>query len=727
MPITYCEQNQLFTLSTAHTTLSFSVFDKGYLCSQYYGKKIRPTGLTRLWQPGASGFTPSYDGAATPRHSLDTIPTEYPSYGGGDFREPAIGVEFPNGSRLLDLTYRSHTITKGCVEPDGLPGLSGADETLEVTLCDTYSGLEVVLRYVIFEDIDIIVRNSRIVNKTGAPLYITRALSASIDLAEGKYDMISLYGGHNYERQICREPLRHGTQSVGSRRGTSSHHHNPFVALAAPNTDEFSGEVYGLALIYSGNFIAQADVNYQDNIRLQIGIHPTDFRWKLEAGDAFTTPEAVMTYSATGFNTMSQNFHHAVKYHLGHSKFRNAPRPIVINNWEATYFDFNEEKLLGIIECCNGLGIDMFVLDDGWFGHRDNDKTSLGDWFVDTNKLPHGLTPLIEKCESQGMAFGLWFEPEMISEESDLYRAHPDWCMRLEGRPYCRGRNQLILDLSRDDVEQYLEKVIGDVLSANRISYVKWDMNRHFTDAYSALLPADRQPEIFHRYVLNLYKLLGHLTTRFPDVLFEGCSGGGGRFDMGMLYYDPQIWTSDDSDAIERLKIQYGTSLLYPPQAMTAHVSACPNHQVGRTTPFKTRGAVAMSAIFGYELNPLQLSEEERAEIARQTAFYHEIQPLIMEGDFYRVVSPFEENSCCWMFVSKDKSEAIVTYVQKLTFPYWHRRIKLVGLDPEATYHLQEVHGDVSGDLGGDELMYAGLAIPRARDFEAKVFTLKKI
>ncbi len=726
MSIQYNAEKQLFTLSTKNTTMSFSVIDHGYLFSQYYGKKIRETDLMRLWQPATSGFTPLYDGAPDYRFALDAIPTEYPSYGGGDYRSPAIGVEFENGSRLLDLVYQSHTITDGNVEPEGLPGLSDADQTLEVTVVDKFTGLTAVLRYVVFEDIDIIVRNSRIINNTDAPVYITRALSANLDLNEGKYDMISLYGGHASERQICREPLRHGSQSVGSRRGTSSHFHNPFIALAAPNATENSGEVYGVSLVYSGNFIASADVDTCNNIRVQIGINPNDFRWKLEKGETFTTPEAVLTYSDAGLNGMSQNFHNAIKYHLGHTKFRNKARPIVINNWEATYFDFNEEKLLALIESCRGLGIDTFVLDDGWFGHRDDDTTSLGDWFIDKKKLPNGFTPLIEKCEELGMTFGLWFEPEMISEESELYKAHPDWCMRLEGRPYCRGRNQLVLDLSRDDVRDYLEETISEILANYRISYVKWDMNRNLTDAYSSLLPADRQPEIFHRYVLNLYKLLGNLTERFPDVLFEGCSGGGGRFDMGMLYYDPQIWTSDNTDAIERLKIQYGTSLVYPPQAMSAHVSACPNHQVWRATPFSTRASVAMSATFGYELNPLSLSEAERAEIASQTAWYHQVQPLIMDGDFYRIESPFEENSCCWMTVSKDKSSAIVTYVQKLYFIYWHRHIKLVGLDPQATYRVT-LENNVIGECGGDELMYAGLAVPNCFDFGVKVFTLEKI
>lgn len=723
MAITFLKDTGTFYLATDRTCYMFRIFDKGYLLSTYWGTKIQPADLTRLWQPFPSGFSPVYSGAADSRHSLDLIPTEYPVYGGGDFRVPAFSARFETGSRLLDLTYRSHVIFDGCIEPQGLPGLSGGEQTLEVTLADEFTGLTVVLRYVVYPACDVITRNVRVINATGAPVDLTRVLSASVDLPDSRWDMIGLYGIHCRERQIDRTPLRRGVNAVESRRGASSHQHNPFLALAAPETTETAGECYGATLIYSGNFLAQAEVTPFGQTRMQIGIHPADFSWRLEDGETFTAPEAILTYSDSGLGRLSRNFHQAIKYHLGHTKIRNKPRPIVINNWEATYFQFNEEKLLELIESCRGMGIDTFVLDDGWFGHRDDDTTSLGDWFVDKCKLPHGLTPIIEKCEELGMTFGLWFEPEMISEDSDLYRAHPDWCIRQEGRPYCLGRKQLILDLSRQEVLDYLKETVGGMLAANRISYVKWDMNRHMTDAYSAALPPERQPELFHRYILNLYALLDYLTTTFPDVIFEGCSGGGGRFDAGMLYYDPQIWTSDDSDAIERLRIQYGTSLVYPPQAMTAHVSACPNHQVGRVTPFRTRGLVAMSASFGYELNPLELSEEERRQIAEQTARYHALGSLITDGDFYRLVSPFETNSCAWIFVSPDKSRAVATYVRALTEPGLAARLKLMGLDPDARYHIDEL----DADFGGGELMFAGLGIPVLKDFEALSFTLTRV
>lgn len=720
MSVQFIEESGVFFLSTKHTSYSFRVYDAGYLLSLYWGKKIRPTDLTRLWQTAPSGFSPNYPGATENRQALDLMPTEYPVYGGGDFRVPALSVCFPTGSRLVDLVYRTHTVEAGAAEPQGLPGLSGGKETLTVCLEDAFTGLQVELVYAIYEDCDIIARHARVVNATGAPVRITRALSASVDLPDDTWDILSLYGSHAHERNVERTPLRHGIQAVESRRGASSHQHNPFLALAAPSTTEFSGEAYGMTLVYSGNFLAQAEVSPFGSTRLQMGIHPADFSWTLEAGECFVTPQALLTYTDGGLNRLSQNFHRAIQYHLGHAAIRNRPRPIVINNWEATYFDFDEERILAIIDGCAGLGIDVFVLDDGWFGHRDDDTTSLGDWFVDKRKLPRGLTPLIERCEAHGMQFGLWFEPEMISEDSDLYRAHPDWCIRQEGRPYCLGRHQLILDLSCDDVLAHLKKSVADILRANRISYVKWDMNRHMTDAYSAALPPERQPEIFHRYMLHLYELLAYLTEEFPQVIFEGCSGGGGRFDAGMLYYTPQIWTSDNTDAIERLKIQYGTSYVYPPQAMTAHVSACPNHQIGRVTPFHTRGLVAMSASFGYELNPLALTPEERQQIREQTAQYRQIAPLITEGDFYRLRSPFEGNDGSWLFVLPDKSRALVIYVRKLTEPACMRRLKLVGLDPQAMYRVEELNAV----FGGDELLYAGLALPEMGDFDAVSFTL---
>ncbi|MGN0172043.1 MAG: alpha-galactosidase [Acutalibacteraceae bacterium] len=725
MGITFDKTTRFFHLTTKNTSYLFSVFDHNYLYSAYYGRRLHDgTDLTRLWRVYASGFSPNYEGAPDVNHALDLIPTEYPAYGGGDFRSPAVGVTFPNGSRIVDFRYVSHTVSDGNEELKGLPSLSGGDQTLEILMRDEPTGLEAVLRYVVFEDIDIITRSARIVNHTGAPVTVGRALSFSMDLPIADFDMIGLYGTHIRERQIDRSPMRHGIQSVGSRRGTSSHHHNPFMAFVAPTTTEEQGEAYGCSLIYSGNWLGLAEVDPFGAARIQMGIHPADFAWVLEDNEEFVTPEAVLTYTHQGLNRMSQNFHNAFRYHLGHTKNRNTRRPIVVNNWEATYFDFDEEKLLGIIESCKGLGIDTFVLDDGWFGHRDTDNSSLGDWFVHTGKLPHGLTPLIEKCEEQGMSFGLWFEPEMISEDSELYRAHPDWALKVDGRPFCRGRQQLILDLSREDVLQYLEETVGGVLRNNRISYVKWDMNRHFTEAYSKALPPERQGEVFHRFVLNLYRFMGYLTEQFPDVIFEGCSGGGGRFDAGILYYQPQIWTSDDSDAIERLKIQYGTSMVYPPQSMTAHLSASPNHQMNRVTPYNTRALVAMSASFGYELNPLSLTDEERAEIRNQTDRYRKVSELVLSGDFYRLVSPFETNACAWMFVLPDKSKAFAVYVRQLNIPADPKHVlKLQGLDADALYHIDELNADYRGD----ELMYAGIALEHLWDFEATCFTLTKI
>lgn len=730
MPISYQSETRTFQLNTAHTSYILRVYDGGYLFHEYWGRRLHSVDLTRLYRVYGSGFSPNWPDASDREHSLDLFPAEYPVYGGGDYRAPALEAAFPDGSRLLDLKYVSHTIQPNRPALPGLPSLDGGDGTLEITLTDEPTGLTVVASYTVYEESDVIARHARIVNRTGETVRVNRALSASVDLPSMDYEMIGLYGAHTRERQVERIPLRHGMQALESRRGASSHQMNPFLALAAPNADETTGEVYGLTLIYSGNFIASAEVDSFNVTRVQIGLNPFDFSWKLEPDEAFVTPEAVLTYSAEGLGRMSRNFHRVFRGHLGRVKETVRPNPIVINNWEATYFDFNEEKLCALIESCKGLGIDTFVLDDGWFGHRNDDTTSLGDWFIHREKLPRGLKPVIDCCHANGLNFGIWFEPEMVSEDSELYRAHPDWAIKKEGRPFCTGRDQLVLDLSRPEVVAYLKETIGGILLENDISYVKWDMNRHITDQYSAGLPADRQPELLHRYMLGLYALLDDLTARFPHVTFEGCSGGGGRFDAGLLYYMPQIWTSDDSDAIERLKIQAGTSMVYPPRCMTAHVSAVPNHQIKRVTPFHTRGLVAMSASFGYELNPLSLSEGERAAIAEQTAFYRRVNDLVAAGDFYRLAGPFEGNAAAdtddaaWMFVSPDRNRAFAVYVRRLTTPAGPARvIKLQGLDPDAVYHIDEL----DGDFGGDELMYAGLATPYfMADFEALSFTLTR-
>ena len=731
MPIAYQDKTRTFQLDTANTSYIFRVYNDGYLFHEYWGRRLRPVDLTRLFEGCYStGFNPSWPGAAGGLNSLDLLPAEYPFYGSGDFRSPAVEAAFSDGSRLLNLTYVSHEILPAKPPLPGLPSLDGGDATLEVTLADAATGLVVVLSYTVYEDSDVITRHARIVNTTAEAVRVGRVLSASVDLPGSDYDMIGQYGVHSRERQIDRIPLRHGMQAVESRRGASGHHANPFLVLAAPDAGETAGEVYAAALIYSGNFLAAAEVDGNNVTRLQIGLNPFDFSWKLEPGESFTAPEAVLTYSAEGLGRMSRNFHRVFQGHLGRVKETKRPSPIVLNSWVATYFDFDEDKLRGIIQSCKGLGIDTFVLDDGWFGHRDDDTTSLGDWFVHRGKLPNGLKPVIDCCHENGMQFGLWLEPEMVSEDSELYRAHPDWAVCKPGRPYCKGRNQLVLDFSRPEVVAYLKETIGRLLSENDIAYIKWDMNRNITDQYSLGLPADRQPELLHRYMLGLYDLLEDLTSRFPQVIFEGCSGGGGRFDAGMLYYMPQTWTSDDSDAVERLKIQWGTSLVYPPRCMTAHVSAVPNHQLGRVTPLRTRALVAMSASFGYELDPTAFSQEERAEVAEQTAYYHAMGDLVAGGDFFRLISPFEAKGngeaegAAWMFVSPDQSRAFAVYVQRLAVPAGPpRRLKLRGLDPQAVYRIDEL----GADFGGDELMYAGLALPCFMgDFEACSFTLTK-
>jgi alpha-galactosidase len=731
MAVFYNEEIKQFVLSTDNTSLVFYVSETDYIINLYYGKKLSEKGDYRhLWYSDPV-FAPQIEGNSGSKFSPYEMPSEYPSYGRGDYHEAAFGVEFFDGSRLIDPVFESFKILKGTPEPQGLPGLSGGDETLVITLRDRATGLKIDLYYCIFEKNDIIGRYAEIINETEKPLSITRALSLNLDLPTSQYDMISFYGYHLEECQLERLRLHHGVQSVGSRRGASGHSHNPAMILATPETGERGGEAYAMALCYSGNFIARTEVDGYGRARAQIGIHPDDFNWVLEPSEKFTTPEAVMTYTDKGLNALSHNFHNVIRNNLGHTKRKDMHRPIVINNWEATYFDFDEEKILEIIRSCKGLGIDTFVLDDGWFGSekevRDDDTTSLGDWFVAENKLPRGLTPLIEECEKQGMGFGLWFEPEMISEESELYRNHPDWAIGKPGRPKARGRNQLILDITREDVYNYIETRLITILSENRISYVKWDMNRNMSDAYSALLPPEKQPEIFHRYMLQFYRLLRTLTEKFPDLIIEGCSGGGGRFDMGNLYFCPQIWTSDDSDAIERLRIQYGTSMIYPPISMTAHVSACPNHQTNRISPFETREAVAMSASFGYELNPLNLPEDDRGKIASQVKTYRENTDLLEKGDFYRLENPFNKPYSAWMFVSEDKKKARATFVQQLYRPRLRAVIKLMGLLEDTKYLITNDKGEEIGVFGGDELMFAGISFEPKSDFEAMVINIRKI
>lgn len=715
MPIYFNETHSLFHLQSKNMSYVLQILN-GYPAHAYWGKKLNNNhDLAHL-------LVQEKD------YALDWLPQEYPQYGSGDHRNPAYQIMLEeDGSRITELIYKDHRIKKGKPKLEGLPHVytENIDEadTLELTLVDYYTGLEVVLTYTILADYDVICRSVRFNNHGKQTLHLLRALSTSVDFRGSDFEALYLAGAWTREANIERHPLGPGTLLIDSKRGASSHQLNPFFALIRPGTDENHGEVFAFSFVYSGNFVATAEVDQFFNTRVSMGLNPFDFSWKLEAGATFQTPEVVMVYSSKGIGEMSRTYHRLYRTRLARGVYRDKVRPILVNNWEATYFNFNEKKLEEIVKVASELGIELFVLDDGWFGKRDDDTTSLGDWFEDRRKLPNGLEGLAKKVNQYGLKFGLWVEPEMISPESKLYKKHPDWCLHVKGRRRTLARTQLILDLSRKEVREYIINVLSDIFSRVPLSYIKWDMNRNMTEIGSAEFPKDQQQEIAHRYILGLYEILEHLTTKFPHILFESCSSGGGRFDPGMLYYMPQTWTSDDTDAVERLKIQYGTSLVYPVSSIGAHVSAVPNHQIGRITPLKTRGHVAMSGNFGYEMDLTTFTDEEKEIAKKQVATYIEIRSLIQQGDLYRLKSPFEGNETAWMFVSDDKSEAIVFYFRVLSEPFPpNKRLCLNGLDPNKKYRIVGTNELFFGDY----LMQAGLAIqPEREDFTSLMFKLK--
>ncbi|WP_338787281.1 alpha-galactosidase [Metabacillus sp. FJAT-53654] len=726
MAITFNNDTKTFHLKAKNTSYVMQIINDGYLAHLYWGKKINEYNYSngvRYWDRGFSPNPVSSDRT----FSLDTLPQEYPQFGNTDFRTPAYQIQLENGSTITDLRYQSHTIVKGKPSLDGLPATyvesESEAETLEIILFDKVIGLKVTLLYTAYNDLDVITRSVQLINEGNTNLKLLKAASVNVDFREHKFEMITLYGAHERERFVNRTGLRYGIQSIDSGRGTSSHQQNPFVALVKEDTREDHGDAYGINLVYSGNFQASVEVDQFDCTRLTMGVNPFDFTWLLEAGEAFQTPEAVMVYSSQGLGHMSRTYHKLYRTRLCRGEFRDQTRPILINNWEATYFNFDEEKITDIARKGKDLGIELFVLDDGWFGKRDDDNTSLGDWFVDQNKLPNGLESLVEDVRNMDMQFGLWFEPEMVSENSDLFREHPDWCIHVPDRLKSKGRNQLILDYSRKEVCDEIINRVSAILASAPITYVKWDMNRHMTEAGSATLPAERQREVAHRYVLGVYRVMEEITSKFPHILFESCSGGGGRFDPGMLYYMPQTWTSDNTDAISRLKIQYGTSLVYPISSMGAHVSDVPNHQVNRVTSVEIRGHVAMSGNLGYELDLTKMTEEDQQEVINQVNYYKEIRPLIQFGDFYRLLSPFEGNETAWMFVSEDKSEAVFAHFKVLdegNSPFLSA--KLQGLDPDKKYTIAEL----DESYYGDELMNVGINIPKVRgDFTSMMWRLK--
>ncbi len=706
--IWFNEECRQFHLTNGEISYIFRVYEDGKLLQLYYGAVVPERDYSYLVELQHRPMT-TYRKEGDLRYSLEHVRQEFPEYGTTDFRHPAICLRQENGSRITDFLYVSHQIVDGKPALEGLPATYTETQTeaktLILTLRDEVTEVEVQLFYTIFADWPVITRSSKVINQGRETCYLESLASLSLDLPDADYDWLQLSGAWARERHIKERPLQQGIQSIESTRGISSPHHNPFVALKRPETTEFSGPVLGTALVYSGNFLIQAEVDTYDVTRLQLAINPFGFEWKLAAGQSFTSPEALLVYSERGLNGMSQVFHQLFRRRLARGYWRERARPVLINNWEATYFDFSEDQLLELAEKAQEVGVELFVLDDGWFGQRTNDRAGLGDWFVNPERLPRGLGSLAERIHGLGMQFGLWFEPEMVNKDSQLYRTHPDWLLAVPDRQPHHGRNQFVLDYSRPEVVDEIFGRLSAIIEEAQLDYIKWDMNRPLTDVFSAAWPADQQGEIFHRYVLGVYDLYERLISRYPSLLFESCSSGGGRFDPGMLYYAPQAWTSDDSDAIERLKIQYGTSLLYPLSSMGAHVSIVPNHQTNRLTPLKTRGNVAFFGSFGYELDLNQLNPEELAEVREQIAFYKRHRDLIHNGTFYRLRSPFKgDGQTAWMLVSQDQNTALLGTFKALNqVNRSHQRLQLKGLAADKVYRLE---GRV---YTGAELMRVGL------------------
>lgn len=721
MRIQFHEQTGVFSLRTEHTLYQMKADATGVLLHLYYGRTAEGEMdyLVRLADRGFSGNL--YELSSQRGYSLDTLPQEYSGVGTGDFRVSSVRTLAENGSRSADLRYVRHEITRGRRPLPGMPFVREAEdtETLTVFMEDRVTGLEAELIYHVYPRLDVIVRSARLVNAGGKPLTLEKAASLCIDFPYGDYDVLHFHGRHCMERQAERVRLPRGVTSFGSRRGMSSHHSNPFVILCDRRAGENAGDCYGCMLVYSGNHLEELEVDQTGSTRLVSGIHPEGFAWTLAPGEAFDTPEAILSYSEEGLNGLSRRFHDVIRQQVIAPRWQQGRRPVLINSWEGCYFDFDAEKILGFAQAAREMEIEMLVLDDGWFGKRNDDTAGLGDWIVNEQKLGCSMGEMSGKIHEMGLQFGLWFEPEMVNEDSDLFRAHPDWALCDPDRKPMVARNQLVLDMSRQDVVDHVYQAMCAVLDSAKIEYVKWDFNRSVANCYSRALPPERQGEVGHRFLLGTYQLLERLLARYPDLMIEGCSGGGGRFDAGILYYCPQIWCSDDTDAVERLEIQRGTSYGYPVSTMGAHVSASPNHQTGRVTPLRTRGIVAQSGTFGYELNPERMTEEEKEEIRAQVEAYQRYAGLIRNGDYYRL-NELEDGKdySAWMFAAKDGSEALVNLVfthTRANGPFPHVRLR--GLIPEAAYRLEGEERIFSGAA----LMYAGYSFPQAwGDYDAR-------
>jgi len=740
MPIEWQPRSEQWHLHNGRLSVVLGVLENGQLGQLYLGAPLTPA---RDYRHLARGPFAGYDNRLG-----DPIRFELPTPDSGDYRLPALAVRHADGSQVLDLRYAAHRILAGKPAIEGLPSTYTEDaaeaDTLEIDLLDATSGLTATVRLTIFRDHGAIARSITVRNGGSTPARITTLMSASLDLLDGDWELISLHGAWSRERHVVRAALLPGRQVTESLRGSSSLEQSPFLALVRPSTTEAAGEAIGLSLVYSGDFLADAQLDLYSTVRLRLGLHPDSFEWLLEPGAEFTSPEAITVHSSAGLGGMSDTFHRLFRTRLARGEWRDRPRPVLLNNWEGTYFDFDEERLVGIATTARDLGVDLFVLDDGWFGVRDSDDRSLGDWVVDTRKLPNGIDGLAERVTALGIDFGIWIEPEMVNANSDLFRAHPDWAIGVPGRPRTESRQQLVLDMGRAEVVDYLYDALEAVLGSAPISYVKWDMNRTMTETYGLGLPPERQGEMRHRYILGLYQLYQRLTDRFPHILFESCSSGGGRFDAGMLAYAPQAWTSDDTDAMERVRIQWGTSLAFPVSSMGAHVSAVPNHQVARITPLATRAAVAFFGAFGYELDPVAMDARDRAQVVDQIAWFKAHRETLQYGRFLRLQSPFEAtgNDTAWMSVSDDARHAVVGWYRELSRAIpGPRSIALRGLDPATRYRVRvwPASDDTlvrrnEFERGGDELMSAGLFIDDVAresalrgDFQARLFELEAV
>ncbi len=693
------KNNSTFHLQGRNISYIMTVNEAGDLLHYHFGRKMADRDYGKNIEKLAFSLI-SYDENDI---FLETSAQEYPAYGHTDLRYPAYSVLNKYGNSVSRLLYKGYEIKENqvaCIE--GMPSLLKGDknaQTLEITLCDEAIGLEVILSYTVFDEYDVILRNSKFINKSDEKLAIESAYSTNVDFDKGDYDLIYFPGAWCREREFVRTNIRFGEKiDISNARGGSGHAMNPFVMVCDRAATEKSGAVYGFSLIYSGDHSSMVECDQYGAVRVKQGINPFGFERTLSAGEEFYTPQSVMCYSNNGFGALSREMHDVYRSNLCRSKWTNMDRPILINNWEGTYFDFNEEKLVAMAKKAKSVGVELFVLDDGWFGKRNDDKSSLGDWFVNEEKLPSGIKGLAEKINKEGLKFGLWFEPEMVNPDSELYRKHPEWAISVPNINPAVCRSQYMLDLANDEVCDYIIKALSDILGTANVAYVKWDYNR---------MMSDRPYKGYnYRYTLGLYKILDTLTESFPDVLFEGCASGGGRFDPGILAYSPQIWTSDNSDAISRLKIQYSTSMCYPISTISAHVTASPNHQVGRITSLKTRAEVAYAGIFGYELDITQMTAEEIETVKEQIEFYKSIRTLVQTGDFYRLQSPYDSNYCSWQLVSKDKTEVFVFSCRIMSEANSvATRIYLEGLEETKEY----IDTETGMVLGNDELMFKGI------------------